>query len=177
MPFAVSFMSANFVARQSGWQITDWGDGDRATNAWYAPLPTFRARFDELLEAVDTFGTDALDVWTSHLNPQWATDEHVAIASERLRAHGKPVVSLAGWYGGDLAEFERTCQIAAALGKPVLGGGTSAWDRDRDGVLALLERYDLRLAFENHPAERTPEDIRRRIGDAPVDRTDRKSVV
>ena len=80
MPFAVSFMSANFVARQSGWQITDWGDGDRATNAWYAPLPTFRARFDELLEAVDTFGTDALDVWTSHLNPQWATDEHVAIA-------------------------------------------------------------------------------------------------
>ena len=170
MPLAVSFMSANFVARQAGWRIRDWGDGDRATNAWYAPLATFRERFAELLATIDTFGIDALDVWTSHLNPEWATDEHVATAGELLAVHGKPVVSLAGWYGKDLGEFERTCRIAVALGRPVLGGGTTAWDHDPEGVLALLERYDLRLAFENHPAERTPEDMRRRIGDAPVDR-------
>ena len=30
MPFPVSFMSANFVGRQAGWPIADWGEGDRA---------------------------------------------------------------------------------------------------------------------------------------------------
>jgi sugar phosphate isomerase/epimerase len=170
VPFAVSFMSANFVARQAGWRIADWGEGDRATNAWYAPLETFEERFGELLDTIDGFAPDAIDLWTSHLNPEWATDEHVRIASDLVAAHGRPVASLAGWFGGDLEAFERTCRIAVSLGRPVLGGATTAWDRDPGGVLALLDRHDLRLAFENHPAERTPDDMLCRIGDAPVER-------
>jgi L-ribulose-5-phosphate 3-epimerase len=167
VPFPVSFMSANFVARQTGFRIADWGEGDRAANAFYEPLATFRDRFDELLTTIEGFGVDHLDLWTSHLNPAWAIDEHVAIAVSLLAAHRLRVVSLAGWYGSTPDEFERTCRIAVALGRPILGGATSAWRTDRAAVLGLLEEHDLRLAFENHPGERTPDDMRRLIGDAP----------
>ena len=167
MPFPITFMTANFVARQTGFRYAEWGDGDRATNAWYEPLETYEERFDELLRTVRTFDVDGLDIWTSHLNPEWATDEHVRIAGERLAAHGLRVASYAGWYGGTARAFERSCTIAVALGRPILGGATGAWKAERDAVLDLLECHDLRLAFENHPAERTPDDMLRLIGDAP----------
>lgn len=166
MPFPVSFMTANLVAEQAGWHIADWGEGDRATNAWYAPLGTYRERFAALLRTVRSFGVDRVDIWGSHLNFEWATDEHVAIARELLEEHRLTVASYAGWYGRDAEQFEANCRIAQAIGAPILGGGTSAWDNARDDVLALLERYDLRLAFENHPHERTPQDMIDKIGDA-----------
>jgi L-ribulose-5-phosphate 3-epimerase len=163
----VSFNSANFVARQVGWRIADWGEGDRATNAHYRPIGTFRERFDELLTTIHAFGVDALDLWTGHLNPAWATDEHVEIATELLAAYGLRVASLAGPFGADRDEFERTCRQAVALGRPVLGGSASAWTVDRDRVIEALERHDLSLAFENHP-ERSPDDMLALIGDAPA---------
>jgi L-ribulose-5-phosphate 3-epimerase len=160
-------MSANFVARQAGWQIADWGEGDRATNAWYAPLETYRERFDELLGTARSFGVDRVDIWGGHLNFEWATDDHIGIARELLDSHGLTVASYASWYGRDAAEFEANCRIAQAIGAPILGGGTSAWGRAPDEVIDLLERYDLRLAFENHPQERTTQDMLDKIGDAP----------
>jgi hypothetical protein len=37
----VSFMGANFVARQVGYNMTDgWGQGDAATNEYFRPLAT-----------------------------------------------------------------------------------------------------------------------------------------
>jgi sugar phosphate isomerase/epimerase len=165
--YPVSFNSANFVARQVSWRIADWSEGDRATNAHYRPLQTFPERFDELLTTIQGFGVDALDLWTSHLNPAWATHEHVEIATELLAGHGLRVASLAGPFGANHEEFERTCRLAVALGRPVLGGSTSAWTTDRDRVIDALERHDLRLAFENHP-ERAPGDMLALIGDAPA---------
>jgi sugar phosphate isomerase/epimerase len=168
MAFPVTFMTANFVARQTGFRYAEWGEGDRATNAWYAPLDTYPDRFDELLRAVATFDVDGIDIWTSHLNPDWATDEHVEIATGLLASYGLRVASYAGWYGATPEAFERSCTIAVALGRPILGGATGAWKADRSAVLDILERHDLRLAFENHPAERTPEDMLTLIGDAPA---------
>jgi sugar phosphate isomerase/epimerase len=165
--FPITFMTANFVARQTGFRYADWGEGDRATNAWYEPLETYEERFEELLRTVKTFDVDGIDIWTSHLNPEWATDEHVRVAADRLSAHALIVASYAGWYGGTPEAFERTCTIAVALGRPILGGATGAWKADRAAVLELLDRYDLRLAFENHP-EQTPDDMLRLIGDAPA---------
>lgn len=165
----ISFMSANLWAREVGWDASAWLAAGEATSAWFSPLRTFRERFDELLGVIGRFDTDAVDMWVTHLDPAWATDEHLATATELLSAHGLRVASYAGGYGDDVAAFERSCRIAVALGRPVLGGNVPAWDVDRAGVLALLERYDLRLAFENHPEEHTPDDIRRRIGDAPLE--------
>jgi L-ribulose-5-phosphate 3-epimerase len=167
MPYPVSFMTANFVARQAGWHIVDWGEGDRATNAWYAPIETYRERFDELLRTARSFGLDQVDIWGGHLNFEWATDDHIAIARDLLHAHDLTVASYASWYGRDAAEFEANCRIAQAIGAPILGGNTGAWAHSRNEVLELLERYDLRLAFENHPHERTPQDMLDKIGDAP----------
>jgi L-ribulose-5-phosphate 3-epimerase len=160
----VSFMSANYVAREIGFRMRDWGEGDRAANAWFAPVETYRARFDELMSGIAGLGFDAVDVWTSHLNPAWATEAHVDNAVDVLSRHGLRVVSLAGWFGETVPEFEAACRLAVALGRPVLGGSTGAWRRDRAGVLSALERDDLRLAFENHP-EKTPEELVERIGD------------
>jgi L-ribulose-5-phosphate 3-epimerase len=167
LAYPVSFNSANFVARQVGWRIAEWDEGDRAANTHYRPLDTFRERFDELLTMIKGFGVGALDLWTGHLNPAWATHEHVAIATELLAAHRLRVSSLAGPFGETRKEFERTCALAVALGRPVLGGSASIWTADRDWVIDALEQHDLRLAFENHP-ERTPVDMLALIGDAPA---------
>jgi L-ribulose-5-phosphate 3-epimerase len=165
MSIAVSFMSANYVAREIGFRMADWGEGDRAANAWYAPIETYEQRLDDLLSTIVGLGFDAMDLWTSHLNPAWATDAHVAVAQDLLGRHRLRVVSLAGGFGGTLAEFEASCAIAVALGRPILGGSTGAWRTDRGGVLRALDRHDLRLGFENHP-EKTPDDVLSLIGDA-----------
>jgi L-ribulose-5-phosphate 3-epimerase len=165
MATAVSFMSANYVAREIGFRMADWGEGDRAANAWYAPIETYEERLEDLLSTVAGLGFDAIDLWTGHLNPAWATEAHVATAQDLLARHGLQVVSLAGWFGGSLDEFEAACRIAAALGKPILGGSTGAWQKDRAGVERALERHDVRLGFENHP-EKTPDEVLALIGDA-----------
>ena len=43
-------MTANYVARETGWDMHGWGHGDRATNDYFAPLETYGPRLDELLE-------------------------------------------------------------------------------------------------------------------------------
>jgi sugar phosphate isomerase/epimerase len=165
MPIPVSFMSANYVAREIGFRMADWGEGDRAANAWYSPIDTYEKRLDDLLGTVSGLGFDAIDLWTSHINPAWATDEHVATAQALLARHGLRVVSLAGWFGGTLAEFEASCRVAVALGRPILGGSTGAWRTDRSGVERALEQHDLRLGFENHP-EKSSAEVLGLIGDA-----------
>src|SRR4051794_29960778 len=116
MTYEISFMTANDVAAQIGYRMADWGEGDRATNAWYAPVETYRERFHALLRRATGLGFRSIDLWTSHLNPSWATDGHVAIARDLIAEHGVHVVSLAGWYGATAEEFAVTCRLAVALG-------------------------------------------------------------
>jgi sugar phosphate isomerase/epimerase len=162
----ISFMSANYVARQVGYRMTGgWGQGDRATNEYFKPLATYAGRFDEMLQDVRTMGFEALDLWTSHLNLPWATDEHIAIARDLLQKHGLQVASLAGWFGATPEQFERACQIAVGVGTKVLGGSTSLVQQDRPSLVALLKQHDLVLGIENHPNEKTPADILTQVGD------------
>ena len=37
----ISFVTANYVAREVGWAMHGWGHGDRETNAAFAPLETY----------------------------------------------------------------------------------------------------------------------------------------
>ncbi|HMQ35506.1 MAG TPA: sugar phosphate isomerase/epimerase family protein [Chloroflexaceae bacterium] len=160
----ISFMTANYVARELGYTMTGgWGQGDRATQAAFQPVATFGERFGAVLAGIVGLGFGAVDLWTAHLNPAWATPEQIATARELLAHHGLPVVSLAGWFGSTLAELEQTCALAAALGCRILGGSTSALEKDRAGALELLERYDLVLALENHP-EKTPAELLAKVG-------------
>jgi sugar phosphate isomerase/epimerase len=161
----ISFMSANYVARQLDYNMTrGWGQGDKAAQEYFRPIESFGERFDALLAEIVGLGYGAIDLWTGHLNPAWATPEHIATARGLLARHGLPVVSLAGWFGSSLEELEQSCALATALGCRILGGSTSALAKDRAGTLALLRRHDVVLGLENHP-EKSPGELREKLGD------------
>ena len=53
----ISFMCANFVAREIGYHMSEgWGQGDKATQAWFSPLNTFEERFGAMLAEVSALG-------------------------------------------------------------------------------------------------------------------------
>jgi sugar phosphate isomerase/epimerase len=128
----ISFMSANFVARQLNYNmpLSSWMEGERATQEYFRPLESFGERFALVLAKVRNMGFSALDIWLAHLHPQWATPEHIAIARELLVQHELTVASLAGGFGNTAEEVERSCRLALALGTHILGGGSGLLQRD-----------------------------------------------
>jgi sugar phosphate isomerase/epimerase len=150
-------MTANYVAREVGWAMHGWGHGDRATNEAFAPLDTYGEKLDELLGGIRALGFDAVDIWGAHLGPDWATDEHVEIATETLQRHGLDVLTYATWVGP--SNVERSCELARALGTSIIGGGFSG---DPHLLAPVLEKYEVRLGIENHP-ERTPQELLEKI--------------
>lgn len=161
----ISFMTANFVARQVNYHMTEgWAQGDSSTQEHFKPIETFAARFEAYLTDIRAMGFTAVDIWVAILNPAWATDGHIRMAKALLNQYQLPVMSIAGWFGGTAAEFEASCRLASALGAGVLGGGTSLLDQDRASVLRILKDYNLRLGIENHP-EKTPQEMLAKIGD------------
>ncbi len=160
-----SFMTANYVARQLQFNMTEgWDQGERATSDYYRPLQTFPERFGELLAKVRAMGFSALDLWTAHLNWSWATPEHITAAVRLLAEQKLQVVSLAGYFGSTVREFEKACQLAAAVKTSVLGGSTAALEADRPAVVELLKKYTLKLALENH-SEKSAGEMLQKIGD------------
>src|SRR5262249_7822338 len=98
-------------------------------------------------------GFDTVDVWSAHLSPQWATDDHVAIARETLARYGLGVASYAVWV--DPTNATRACELARALGTSVIGGGISG---DPAAIGAIAREHGVRIGIENHP-ERTPGEV------------------
>ena len=153
----IAFMTANYVARETGWAMHGWGHGDRAANEHYAPVETFPERFDDLLGRVRALGFDTIDLWGAHLNPEWATDAHVDAARAALARHGLGVATYATWIGP--SNVERACELAVAVGTSLIGAGMSGEPGD---VLPALRAHGVRLAIENHP-ERTPAEVLAKI--------------
>ena len=149
----IAYMTANDVARETGFAMHGWGHGDRLTNDAFAPLETFEHRFDSLLRRVRDIGFEALDLWGAHLSPDWATDDHVAIATAKLREHGLRVTTYGAWVGP--ANVRRACELALALGTNVIGAGFSG---DAALLVPVLRAHGVTLAVENHP-ERAPADV------------------
>jgi L-ribulose-5-phosphate 3-epimerase len=160
----VSFMMANYCARQTGWNMSDWGQGERATEAYFQPVETYRERLNELLSEVAGLGFGAIDLWLAHLDPRWATPDHIRIAHEVLDSHNLKVLGLAGWMGSTPEQFENICKLAVEFGAKVLGGGTTMINKDRPFVVNTLKRYGLKLGLENHP-EKNEGEVLEKIGD------------
>jgi L-ribulose-5-phosphate 3-epimerase len=150
---AIAFMTANFVARETGYAMHGWGHGDRVTNEAFAPLETYAERFDALLADIRALGFSTIDVWGAHLSPDWATDAHVEAALAALERHGVDVSTYATWIGP--SNIERSCELALALGTSLIGGGFSG---EPEALAPVLERHGVRLAVENHP-EKTPAEV------------------
>ena len=157
---AIAFTTANYVARETGYAMHGWGHGDRETNARFRPLETYRKRLSEVLADIAELGFDTVDLWGAHLNPEWATDEHVAVARELLARNGLQVATFAAWVG--TGNIERACALAAAIGTDLIGAGASG---DVRSLAPVLQAHGIRLAFENHP-ERTPRDLLAKLDDS-----------
>ena len=167
-PFALSFMSANYVARELGYGASDeWGPFDDATNAAFESLETFEARFDSLLTAITGAGFDAIDLWFGHLNWRWATPDHVVIARDAFARHHVRLVSLAGSIGTTTADVEAACRLASGLDVDLIAGPGSIVQTDREAVAGVLAAHEVRFGLENHP-ERTPSEVLAAIGDEPM---------
>src|SRR6185436_2196761 len=164
-PITLSFMSANYVARELGYGAADeWGLFDAATAAAFEPLGTFEAHFDAMLEPIGAAGFDAIDLWFGHLDWRWATPEHVAIARETLDRRGIRVVSLAGGIGTRAADVEAACRLANDLDVDLIAGPGSILRTNRSEVASVLQAHGVRFGLENHP-ERTPSEVLEAIGD------------
>jgi sugar phosphate isomerase/epimerase len=157
MTNTIAFMTANYVARETGYAMHGWGHGDRATNAAFAPRETYAQKLDELLADVRRLGFDTIDLWGAHLNPEWATDAHVEAARDALDRHGLRVATYAAWIGP--SNVERACELARDVGTAVIGAGFSG---EPERIAPVLLRHGVRLAVENHP-ERTPAELLERI--------------
>lgn len=153
----IAYMTANEVARETGWAMSGWGHGDRTTNEAYAPLETYGERIDALLGAARALGFDTVDLWGAHLNTDWATAEHVELAREALRRHGLVVATYATWIGP--GNVERACELTRELGSTVIGGGFSG---DAAAIVPVLRAHGVTLGIENHP-ERTPAEVLAKI--------------
>lgn len=154
----LSFMTANYVARQIGYNTTKgWMEGDDATNAYFAPLDTYADRFGALLAEIKSLGFEAIDLWLAHLNWRWATEEHIAIAKQSLSDANLSVSSLAGWFGGTPAEFAAACRLGQAMGVSILGGNTGLLNGEQTTLAAIAREHGVRLGYENHPERNTAE--------------------
>jgi L-ribulose-5-phosphate 3-epimerase len=155
---AVTFMTANYVARQTGWAMHGWGHGDRLTNEWFTPLETYGERLDDVLARIRALGFETVDLWGAHLGADWATDEHLAVANDLLARHGLVVTTYAAWVSP--ANVRRVCELARGLGVALIGAGFSG---DAAELAPVLREHGVRLAVENHP-ERTPAEVLAKIG-------------
>ena len=147
----ISFVLANYVARQVGFNMDGWGEGAQATMAYFQPTDTFGERFAEYLMDARALGFTAVDMWTDILGPASANKEKIDTALELLRKYNLDVCSYAGWFGDSQEEFASMCELAVAFGSPILAGSTSMLVKDRVFVVASLRKYGLRLGIENHP--------------------------
>jgi sugar phosphate isomerase/epimerase len=162
-PNQVSFTSVNLVTQETNWHMDEWNQADEATNAACAPIEAFADKFDAVVATAKDLGFDYLDLWTAHLNPLWATEEHLAAAKEILRKHGITALAMSGGMGDDWRELEKIVAVADQLGLRALAGPSDAFEKDPASTVALLKDAHVKLALENHPLESTPEEMLRKL--------------
>lgn len=165
----LSFMSANYVARQLDYNMTEgWMQGDAATQAYFKPIETYAERFESMIAEIVGLGFRAVDIWLAHLHYAWATEEHVRIARTTLARRNLALVSMAGGFGGTRAEFEKACWLAQEMGAPVLGGNSALLTSDRAWMAETLRRYELKFGYENHP-EKSIQELVDKVGQSDDD--------
>lgn len=165
----ISFMSANFVARELGYHMPNgWGQGDTATQAHFRPLATFAARLDAMLAEIKALGFTAMDLWGAHLHYTWATPEHVAAARALLEKHGLRVVSYASWVPGGEADLRAACSLCRELNIPLIGGFIELVAKDRATAVRVMREFGIVYGYENHP-EKSVDEILAKIGDGDED--------
>jgi sugar phosphate isomerase/epimerase len=149
----VGFISANLVARASGYDGTeDWGYHDELTRE-----RTDLADVREWLDEVAALGFDGVSVWSPHCWYHDADAEDAAAVREAAAERGLEIYAYAGSLGVDAdgeredpAAWRRTFETAAALGADHLAGSYGP-PSNRDLIHDLVAETGVGFAFENHP--------------------------
>lgn len=161
----ISLVTASYVTRQLDYRsISDWAEGDRATQAHFAPVETFGERFGDLIDDIAALGYSTVDLWGAHLHHLWATPAHFDIARQVLAERDMNVNSLAAWCH-DRESLEGFCRVANEVGAGIIAGGSPLLTEDRPHALGVLADHGVRFAIENHP-EKSPDEVLRVIGDS-----------
>ncbi len=161
-----SFITANLVAKEVDYKLRPftWGEADRATrDAFHGPR--FGEKFDELCSTVASMGFEAIDIWVAHLDPTRVSGGMVDEANAILRRHGLHVVAYTAGLGKPnmtVEEGEQVYRVAKAIGTPLIDVGL----HPSNARLAfdLGKEYGIKYAIENHPNEKTPQDVLDQIG-------------
>lgn len=158
-------MTANYVAREGNYQgITSFGEGTKAIRENFEPLDAYPERIDTLLGEIAALGYREIDLWVAHCHPEWATPAHVEAIQAALKKHQLRVVTLAGGFKRAGEDLEKVCRLANALDCPLLAMSSSTLPDQASEIAAILRDHGVRLGFENHPNEKTPEDVLEKIG-------------
>jgi sugar phosphate isomerase/epimerase len=117
-------------------------------------------------------GFEGLSLWTAHCYYHDVTDAQAAQVRAVAAQAKLPIYAYAGGFGrsplcpgvedSPEANWRRTFQVAKQLGAGWLAGG---YGRRQDLPLIgdLCRQHGMKLAFENHPDEKSAEDILKRI--------------
>ena len=153
----ISLVTASYVTRELGFgSLTDWSQGDTATQNYFAPEDTYAERFNLLLDEIASLGFRTIDLWGAHLHYSWATAHHFQSAREALASHRMTVNSLAAWCHS-VEALEGFCRVANEVGATIIGGGSPLLSEDRATALRILGAHGVRFAIENHPEKSTGE--------------------
>lgn len=157
-------MSANFLGREKGYKnVTGFGEGNTSIAEHFSPASTYSERIDRLFEEVAAMGYRGIDLWMAHCNPQWATSQHLDGLLKASAKHHVELASLAGGLRDDLEHIEKSVRMAYDLRCPMLGLGCAALPHRIAEVEKILAANHVKLAFENHPGEPTPEIVLEKI--------------
>jgi L-ribulose-5-phosphate 3-epimerase len=155
----ISLVTASYVTRELGYgSMSDWSEGDRATQEYFAPQETYAERINVLLDDIASLGFRTIDLWGAHLHYSWATEHHFQSARDALANHGMTVNSLAAWCTS-VEALEGFCSVANEVGATIIGGGSPLLTEDRVTALRILSTHGVRFAIENHPEKSTDEVI------------------
>ncbi|SHN35002.1 sugar phosphate isomerase/epimerase family protein [Gracilibacillus kekensis] len=155
-----AFMTANFVARELNYTNSDdWGKCHQATvEAFHGP--NFASKFEELIALIKESGFDAIELWVAHLDPVRATPEMIKTALEILKKYEVEVISYTAGFGAPgvtRGEATKIFETSKMIETPLLAQG---FHPDNGPIVKeLAEQYNIYFGLENHPAEKTPQDV------------------
>jgi hypothetical protein len=116
----VSLVTASYVTRQLGYgPMSNWSEGDRATQDHFAAPDTYEDRFADLIDDIAALGYSTIDLWGAHLHYAWASPAHFEAARRVLGDRAITVNSLAAWCH-DREALEGFCRVANEVGAGII---------------------------------------------------------
>jgi L-ribulose-5-phosphate 3-epimerase len=158
----IGFISANLVARALKYDGDhDWGKHDRATRDGFG-LGDTRLWISDLPK----LGFEGVSVWTAHCYYHDPAGDQAAKVREIAAGYNLPIYSYAGSFAQPdpqvAGNWRRTFAVAKELGASCICGGYGPPDA-QPIIRAMSNQFGLKFAFENHPHEKSADDILRQI--------------